>query len=625
MKIPVELHEDRVARCCRDSLYLWPLALVWFTEPRSYGEIRRRRDGALLRSCPPFGVAKFSYLLARAMEFAELLKRRFIKEVKLRRGKASVSNGNVHLTSHHLIFMPEPEEGEELWLLYSHVSSMEWRVTSANCFLTVLCRTLVSLQLEFKCAEDCTDVVSAVETLSRPASVEDLYPFFFRSRRLLPAQSWRVDLHAELERMGCADGALRVSDVNQGFKVCLSYPEKVIVPASVEDSALIRAAKFRQHGRFPVVCYLHKNNQALLLRCGQPLCGPRNHRCSEDEALVNATLSRIRRGYIMETRSPGAIQQHRSRGGGTEVEAHYPQWRRMHSSLDNLESLHESYDKLMSACGDVNSSTSSWLSRLESCNWLGHVANLLQATHQVAQIVGEDGDCVLVHGIAGWDTSLQVTALTQVLLDPYCRTYIGFQQLVEREWLQPGHPFSLRCGHTSSTKASERSPVFLLFLDAVWQVLNQYPCSFEFNERLLIKLFEHAYVSEFGNFLGNCERERLELDLHNQTVSLWSYFLAEEVRDEILNPAFYTNNSVLAPSSSAQAVELWRGLYLRMFRGDCHNEDTLWSQARRLKARHADAERTVAQLQQEFLTLQTVALSQKNESSTPATPNADAT
>lgn len=51
--------------------------------------------------------------------------------------------------------------------------------------------------------------------------------------------------------------------------------------------------------------------------------------------------------------------------------------------------------------------------------------------------------------------------------------------------------------------------MFLLFLDCVWQMLHQFPCSFEFNEHFLVTLFEHAYASQFGTFLGNNENERL--------------------------------------------------------------------------------------------------------------------
>ena len=43
-------------------------------------------------------------------------------------------------------------------------------------------------------------------------------------------------------------------------------------------------------------------------------------------------------------------------------------------------------------------------------------------------------------------------------------------ELVQREWLDGGHPFSLRHTHVTSAPEKERAPMFLLFLDAVWQV-----------------------------------------------------------------------------------------------------------------------------------------------------------
>lgn len=47
-----------------------------------------------------------------------------------------------------------------------------------------------------------------------------------------------------------------------------------------------------------------------------------------------------------------------------------------------------------------------------------------------------------------------------------------FEALVEREWLQAGHPFQDRCVKSAFavTKQRKEAPVFLLFLDCVWQV-----------------------------------------------------------------------------------------------------------------------------------------------------------
>lgn len=58
----------------------------------------------------------------------------------------------------------------------------------------------------------------------------------------------------------------------------------------------------------------------------------------------------------------------------------------------------------------------------------------------------------------------------QVLLDPFSRTLRGLAVLVEKDWCSFGHKFGQRCGHGSTTKTQERSPIFLQFLDALQQV-----------------------------------------------------------------------------------------------------------------------------------------------------------
>ena len=157
--------------------------------------------------------------------------------------------------------------------------------------------------------------------------------------------------------------------------------------------------------------------------------------------------------------------------------------------------------------------------------------------------------CILVHGWDGSDNTLVVTSLVQILLNPECRTLEGFQNLIEREWLLAGHPFSKRCFKTAygTSQSKQEGPVFLLFLDCVRQVsiyfckayfqslnanefykkykilklLEQFPISFEFNEELLIILYDNSVAPQYGTFLANCQRERENLCLANRTRSLW--------------------------------------------------------------------------------------------------------
>ena len=54
-----------------------------------------------------------------------------------------------------------------------------------------------------------------------------------------------------------------------------------------------------------------------------------------------------------------------------------------------------------------------------------------------------------------------------------CVLEIRLQVLIEKEWLAFGHMFTNRTYAPHS--AVERSPIFVLFLDCVWQILQQFP------------------------------------------------------------------------------------------------------------------------------------------------------
>lgn len=53
--------------------------------------------------------------------------------------------------------------------------------------------------------------------------------------------------------------------------------------------------------------------------------------------------------------------------------------------------------------------------------------------------------------------------------------------------------------------------MFTQFLDGAWQMMNQFPTAFQFNERFLLTIHDHLFSSQFGTFLGNCEKDRVDL------------------------------------------------------------------------------------------------------------------
>ncbi|NWS29827.1 MTMR9 protein, partial [Polioptila caerulea] len=320
-----------------------------------------------------------------------------------------------------------------------------------------------------------------------------------------------------------------------------------------------------------------------LLRSSQPLTGPNRRRCREDEKLLGTILDEGERGFIIDTRSAQAAKQARMSGGGTEPKSSYPQWRRLHRALDRGRPLQESFARLVEACSDPSLSMDRWLGRLDGSRWLSHVKAALSTACLAAQCLDREDSKVLVHGAEGTDTTLLVTALAQLILDPSCRTLEGFLGLLQREWIEAGHPFHVRCARSASSHArgKQEAPLFLLFLDCVWQLSRQFPLSLEFGEQLLLTLSDNAYASAYGTFLCNSEKERSLCKVKESTHSLWAWLEQPEEKHKYLNPLYSHNPLVIWPSVEPQSIQLWQGFFLRWIRPSQHLQEA-WDEIQRL-------------------------------------------
>ncbi|KAK5880244.1 hypothetical protein CesoFtcFv8_023292 [Champsocephalus esox] len=477
------------------------------------------------------------------MEFAELIKTPRVDGVVLHRPFMPTVEGTLCLTGHHLILSSRQDNTEELWLLHSNIDCIEKRFVGSLGTIIVKCKDLRVIQLDIPGLEECLNIANSIEALSTLDILSLMYPFFYRPMFEVIEDGWKsflpLDAFKDLETM---TDEWRLSEVNKDFSVCPSYPPLVAVPKDIDDDTLRKVASFRHGGRFPVLSYYHKKNGMVMMRSGQPLTGTNGRRCKEDEKLINATLRPGKRGYIIDTRTINVAQQAKARGGGIESEANYPQWRRIHKAVERSNVLQESLIKLVEACNDQSHSMDRWLSKLEASNWQTHVKEILTTACLAAQCIDREGASVLVHGTEGADSTLQVTSLAQIILDPACRTIRGFQSLVEREWLQAGHPFQQRCAQSaySNSKPRQEAPVFLLFLDCVWQILRH-----------------------FGTFLGNSTAERAKLSLPEKAVSLWSWVNRPQELERLTNPLYEANSLVIWPSVAPQSLLLWEGVFLR--------------------------------------------------------------
>ncbi|XP_051493968.1 myotubularin-related protein 9-like isoform X2 [Apus apus] len=525
------------------------------------------------------------------MEFSELIKTATVENVLLSCAGLPAVKGTLCITSHHLLLSSCPggdaQPGTlELWLLIRNVDAVEksvqnfsWyqpprtngsprdtRLAGSSGTITLRCKDLKVLQLEIPGMEECLNIASSIEALSSVDSVMMMYPFFYRPENLKLEEGWHLfPLQQYFQQISSQTSQWRLSDVNQDFTTCPTYPPAVIVPAAVDDDTLRKVARYRQGGRFPVLSYYHPKNG------------------TEDELLLGTVLRQGERGFVIDTRSAQAAKQARMTGGGTEPKSSYPQWRRLHRPLERGRPLQESFTKLVEACNDTSISMDRWLSRLESCRWLSHVKAALSTACLAAQCLDREEASALVHGAEGTDTTLLVTALAQLILEPSCRTLTGFQGLLEREWIQAGHPFHLRCARSACSHArlKQEAPLFLLFLDCVWQLSRQFPFSLEFSERLLLTLFDNAYASAYGTFLCNNEKERCLCKVKENTHSLWAWLNQPGEKKKYLNPLYSPNTLVIWPSVEPQSIQLWQGLFFRWIRSSQYLDEA-WAEIQQL-------------------------------------------
>ena len=313
-------------------------------------------------------------------------------------------------------------------------------------------------------------------------------------------------------------------------------------------------------------------------------------------------------------------------GLGSENMDHYRFATKIYLGIDNIHVMRNSLEKVIDALKESDlTPLPPNRELLAKSNWLKHITGLLDGASIIARQVAVQHSHVLIHCSDGWDRTSQLSALSQLCLDPYYRTIDGFITLVEKDWLSFGHMFNHRSGFLSSekwfsidneriggnetntspslgksnsgagnalenaflsakglftkdnasresivdsdgethpydianqgpgrniakngtkssekekpvTKPKETAPIFHQFLDATYQLLLQHRSRFEFNERFLRRLLYHLYSCQYGTFLFNSEKERVDHGVREKTRSVWDYFLSR--REQFINESY---------------------------------------------------------------------------------------
>uniref|UniRef100_A0A6B2L0V2 Myotubularin phosphatase domain-containing protein n=1 Tax=Arcella intermedia TaxID=1963864 RepID=A0A6B2L0V2_9EUKA len=419
--------------------------------------------------------------------------------------------------------------------------------------------------------------ITKLKELVEPRSIKDSFAYDYRLAFNYPDDGWNlfdpVKYYGKLLKNYQIDGkpVWCISEVNKNYKISPTYPSCIVVPTAASDQEMLkRVSIFRSKGRIPSLCWKHPTQPITITRCSQPKIGIAFNSSTEDKHLIEA----IRQSnplsptlYLVDARPKvsaignviGPTQ------GGYEHDYKNTEMRFL-----NIDNIHAMRDSLRSLFGLLFKAflltydDSKWHAELEATAWLMHLRRLLSGAVEIVELIENNHSSVLIHCSDGWDRTAQLSALCQLMIDPFLRTIEGFAILIEKEWCSFGHKFAERVGHTTEVKKkpNEKSPVFIQWLDTVFQLLSQFPTSFEFNEELLIFIADALYDCRFGTFLGNNEKERKVFK--NMTVSIWSWVRLEENIVAFTNPLYDPESTeVLWPSTGARNIHLWENYWLR--------------------------------------------------------------
>lgn len=337
------------------------------------------------------------------------------------------------------------------------------------------------------------------------------------------------DWDREIKRTGASEW--RVCSVNEGYMISKSLPEYFVVPSSLADTDLKQYSYSFFGRRMPLWCWNHSNGSAL-----------------------------VRMSYIKDLLQQRKIDQ-RICGGITRSHPLRSDVYKcdLDHGLPTLLDIQTAFTKLKQLCVNelFDETEERWLSSLEGTRWLEYVRVYLKQAVELVYVMDSKRLSVVLREEEGRDLSCLVASLVQLMLDPYFRTIVGFQSLIQKEWVMAGYPFLDRCNHLR--KSEKECPLFVLFLDCVWQLLEQYPAAFQFTETYLTVLQDSTCISLFGTFLFNSPHQRVQqstefaigknIQLGDEKglkfPSVWNWSLQFSAKDRALfNNPLYVGKSV---------------------------------------------------------------------------------
>ncbi|KAM3937818.1 myotubularin-related protein 12 [Leptodactylus fuscus] len=312
----------------------------------------------------------------------------------------------------------------------------------------------------------------------KATSVKDMTVLFEKHK------DWRMELERTKGNL-----VYKVLSVNEEYKVSERLPPYFVVPVALQDEYVY---KFQGRG-IPIWCWSTQQSGALFKMASLPK-EVDDSAIQEQKAFLASVENTLHRPPLEEVR----IED-------------------LSITLPSLSEIQVAYTRfkqlfLIDNSTDFWDTDSKWFSLLNTSNWLEIVRQCLKKSIEVIEYLENQKINVVLKEDTASDFCCVISSMVQIMMDPHYRTRYGFQSLIQKEWVMGGHQFLDRCNHLRNNNDGE-APVFLLFLDCVWQLVHQYPLAFEFSETYLTVLSDSINIPIFSTFFFNSAYQK---DSHRQ-------------------------------------------------------------------------------------------------------------
>jgi len=382
----------------------------------------------------------------------------------------------------------------------------------------VVCKNFRFYRFSFKFAkiDQGRNVVNALLHHVRPKKNNLLFAFEQSLYKSLGEGSEKVSSWKSILKSAQTKN-VRVTKINESWRVCTSLPQQFIVPGHVTDGDLTTLARIFTGDRPPVWVWGTPEGGALYI---QPTLN----------VLPSPQINQMKRNFY------GNVSSDKFRE--VDLDKLFTGQSGLEDSLTQMLELHCVENEK-----EAEKMDSDYFSRLENSGWLSTLSTALRLSSEICDHLWEGRTVVLLEG-EGRGSSLLVASLVELLLEPDWRTRKGLETLIQHNWVSLGFPFSTN--HQLCSIRTERSivPLFLMFLDCVHQLTLQFPAQFEFLPSYLIDVWDTALLPMFDTFIFDCEHDRgmarrnPETPLSPSSAWNWELQFSKQYIQEWNNPLF---------------------------------------------------------------------------------------